>query len=51
MTEYKIFSIVSTACAWDSVILAGKCGNHRHSTTSFSGSVIMVGTSSQILEV
>ena len=34
--EYEIFSIVSSACAWGSVILAGKRGSPRHSTTSFS---------------
>ena len=33
---YDIFSILSIAHASTSVILAGKRGNRRHSTTSFS---------------
>ena len=32
--EYEIFSVLSRACAWTRVILAGKCGSRRHSTTS-----------------
>ena len=34
-----------------SVILAEKCGSCRHSTTIFSESVIVAGTSYQMLEV
>ena len=34
-----------------SVLLAGKCGSRRHSTTSFSENVIVAGTSYQMLEV
>ena len=34
-----------------SVILAGKCGNHCHSTTSFSESVVVAETTDQILGV
>ena len=30
--EYEIFSIVGSARAWRSVILAGKRGSRRHST-------------------
>ena len=32
----EIFSILPSARAWTSVILAGKCASRRHSTTSFS---------------
>ena len=49
--EYKIFSVLSSALAWTSVILAGKSGSRRHSTTSFSENVVVAGTSYQILEV
>ena len=49
--EYEIFSILSSARAWTSVILAGKRGSRRHSTTSFSESVVVAGTSYQMLEV
>ena len=49
--EYEIFSIVSSARAWGSQILAGKRGNRRHSTTSFSKSVVVAETSYQMLEV
>ena len=48
MYEYEIFSIVSSARLWGSVILAGKRGSRRHSTTSFSESVVVAGTSYQI---
>ena len=48
---YEIFSIVSIARAWGNVILAGKRGSGRHSTTSFSESVVVAGTSYQMLEV
>ena len=34
--EYEIFSILSSTCAWGSVLLAGKRGSLRHSTTSNS---------------
>ena len=49
--EYEIFSIVSIARAWGNVILAGKRGSSRHSTTSFSESVVVAETSYQMLEV
>ena len=42
--DYEI-SIVSSARALGSVILAGKPGSRRHSTTSFSESVVVAGTS------
>ena len=48
--EYKIFSILSIAQAWTSVILAGKRDHRRHSTTSFSEEVVVAGTSYQMLE-
>ena len=48
--EYKIFSILSIAQAWTSVILAGKRDRRRHSTTSFSEEVVVAGTSYQMLE-
>ena len=46
--EYKIFSILSIAQAWTSVILAGKRDRRRHSTTSFSEEVVVAGTSYQM---
>ena len=49
--EYEVFSILSSARAWTSVILAGKRGSGRQSTTSFSASVVVAGTSYQMLEV
>ena len=49
--EYEIFSMVSSARAWAGVIWAGKRGSRRHSTTSFSESVIVARTSYQMLEV
>ena len=49
--EYEIFSMLSTACAWGSVILAGKRGSRRHATTRFNKSVVAAGTSYQMLEV
>ena len=49
--EDKIFSILSSARARTSVILVGKRGSRRHSTTSFSKNVVMAGTSKQIFEV
>ena len=49
--EYKIFSILSIAHPWTSVISAGKSDSRRHSTTSFSENVVVVGTSYQMLDV
>ena len=49
--EYEIFSILSSARAWTSVILVGKRGSRRQSTTSFIASVVVAGTSYQMLEV
>ena len=49
--EYQIFSILSIAHAWASVILAGKRGSRCHSTESFSENVVVAGRSYQILEV
>ena len=34
--EYEIFTILSSAQAWTSVILAGKRDSRRHATASFS---------------
>ena len=39
--ENEIFSILSTAHARNDVILAGKCGSRRQSTTSFSENVVV----------
>ena len=51
--EYEIFSILSRARVNQrhSVILAGKRGSRRHSTTSFSENVEVAGTSYQMLNV
>ena len=49
--EYKIFSILSIAGTWTSVILAGKHDGHDHSVKKFSMYVIVMETSYQILEV
>ena len=49
--EYKIFSVLSSALAWTSVILAGKSGSRRHTTPRFSENVVVAGTSYQIVEV
>ena len=46
--EYEIFSMLSIAHAWTSVILAEKRDSRRHSTTSFSENVVMAGTSYQM---
>ena len=46
--EYEIFSMLSIARAWTSVILAGKRDSRRHSTTSFSENVVVAGTSYQM---
>ena len=48
----EIFSVLSIARAWTSVILAGKGDSgRRHSTTNFSENVIVTETSYQVLEV
>ena len=39
--EYEISSILRSARAWNSVILAGKRDSLRHSTTSFSENVVV----------
>ena len=49
--EYEIFSILSIAWAWTSVILAGKRDSWRHSTTSFCEHVAVVKINYQMLEV
>ena len=49
--EYEIFRILSSARARTTVILAGKCGSRRLSTTSFSESVEVAKTSYQMLEI
>ena len=48
--EYEIFSVLS-ARTRTSVILAGKRGSRRHSTTSFSENVEVAETSYQMLQV
>ena len=48
---YEFFSILSSARARTSVILAGKRGSRRHSTTSLSENVELAETSYQMLEV
>ena len=47
----EIFLILSTARALTNVILAGKCGSRRQSTTSFSENVVVAETSYQKLEI
>ena len=47
----EIFSTPSSAHARTSVILAGKRDSRRHSTTSFSESVVVAETSYQVLHV
>ena len=48
---YEIFSVLSSACAWTNVILAGKRGSpRRHSTTNFSENVEVEKTSYQLFE-
>ena len=49
--EYEIFSVLSIAHAWTSVILEGKRGSRRHSATSFRENVGVAGTSYQMQEV
>ena len=41
----EIFSVLNSAWAWASVILAGKGDSRRHSTTGFSENVVVTGTS------
>ena len=43
--------MLSSARTWTSVILAGKRGSRRHSTTSFRENVEVSETSYQMLEV
>ena len=49
--EYGIFSILNSACAWTSVILAGNYDCCRHSTASFSENVVVTETSFKVLEI
>ena len=46
--EYEIFPILSSAHARTTVILAGKCGSRRLSTTSFSENVVVAKKSYQM---
>ena len=48
---YEFLSILNSARARTSVILAGKRGSRRHSTTSLSENVELAETSYQMLEV
>ena len=41
----RLFPIPSSGCARTIVILAGKCGSRRQSTTSFSENVVVAKTS------
>ena len=45
--ENKIFSILSIAHPWTSIILAGKCDIRHDSTLSFNGNVVVAETSYQ----
>ena len=49
--EYEISSVLSSARAWPSVILARKHDSRRHSSMSFSENVVVSETSYQMLEV
>ena len=49
--EYQVFLILSGVRAWASVILAGKRGSRRHSTTSFRANVVVAKTRYQMSEV
>jgi len=49
--EYEIFSILSSAREWASVILAEKRDSRRHFKTGFSENVVLAGTSYQMQEV
>ena len=50
MLWLEIFSILSGAQGWTSVILVGKRDSLRHSATSFSENVVVTETSYQMLE-
>ena len=43
--------MLSSARARTNVILAGRCGSRRQSTTSFSENVVVAGTSYPMLEI
>ena len=45
---YEIFSILNSARAWTSVILAGERDSRRHTTKSISENVVVAGTSYQM---
>ena len=49
--ENEVFSMLSSARARTNVILAGRCGSRRQSTTSFSENVVVAGTSYPMLEI
>ena len=49
--ENEIFSLLRSAHAWTSVILAGKDDSRRHPTTDFSENVVVAEASYQMLEV
>ena len=49
--ENEFFPILSSARARANVILAGKFGSRRQSTTSFSEKVVVAKTSYQMLEI
>ena len=49
--EYEVFLILSGVRAWASVILVGKRGSRRHSTTSFRANVVVAKTRYQMSEV
>ena len=46
--EYEIFSVLSSARAWASVILAGNRGSRSHSTLGLNENVVVAGTSYQM---
>ena len=50
-TRTEIFHVLSSGRARTSVILAGKCDSHRHSTTRFSGNIVLAKTSYQMLGI
>ena len=47
----ELFPILSSACARTTIILAGKCGSRRQSTTSFSEHFVVAKTSYQMLQI
>ena len=49
--ENEVFSMLSSARARTNVILAGRCGSRRQSTTSFSENVVVAETSYQKLQI